>query len=44
MMSTPDKPPRMRRSTYNRLMDRLVAADGVVAERLVLLAGRLLEK
>jgi hypothetical protein len=34
----PDKPPRMRWATYNRLMDRLVAADGVADERLVLLA------
>jgi hypothetical protein len=33
----PDKPPRMRWATYNRLMDRLVAADGVVDERLRLL-------
>jgi hypothetical protein len=31
----PDKPPRMRWTTYNRLMDRLVAADGVADERLV---------
>jgi hypothetical protein len=31
----PDKPPRMRWATYNRLMDRLVAADGVADERLV---------
>jgi hypothetical protein len=31
----PDKPPRMRWVTYNRLMDRLVAADGVANERLV---------
>jgi hypothetical protein len=30
----PDKPPRMRWATYNRLMDRLVAADGVTEERL----------
>ena len=34
----PDKPPRMRWATYNRLMDRLVAADGVANE----LAARLL--
>ena len=39
----PDKPPRMRWATYNRLMDRLVAADGVADERLVL-AARLLGK
>jgi len=31
----PDKPPRMRWARYNRLMDRLVAADGVAEERLV---------
>src|SRR5262245_48138848 len=30
----PDKPKRMRWSTYNRLMDKLVAADGVTDERL----------
>ena len=28
----PDKPPRMRWATYNRLMDRLVAADAVTDE------------
>jgi hypothetical protein len=36
----PDKPTRMRWTTYNRLMDKLVAADGVADERLVLLAAR----
>ena len=36
----PDKPPRMQWATYNRLMDRLVAADDVTDERL--LAARLL--
>jgi hypothetical protein len=35
----PDKPPRMRWATYNRLMDRLIAADAVVDERLRLLVG-----
>ena len=30
----PEKPPRMRWATYNRLMDRLVAADAVTDERL----------
>jgi Phage integrase central domain len=29
-----DKPPRMRWATYNQLMDRLVAADGIADERL----------
>jgi hypothetical protein len=29
----PDKPPRMRWATYNRLMDRLGAADTVTDER-----------
>jgi hypothetical protein len=38
----PDKPPRMRWTTYNRLMDTLVAADGVADERLIPLASRLL--
>jgi hypothetical protein len=36
----PDKPPRMRWTTYKRLMDKLVAADGVADERLILLAAR----
>jgi hypothetical protein len=36
----PDKPPRMRWATYNRLMDRLVAADGVADERLIMLSAR----
>src|SRR6266508_3961066 len=30
----PDKPPRMRWTTYNRLLDKLRAADGVADERL----------
>jgi hypothetical protein len=30
----PDQPPWMRWATYNRLMDRLVAADAVTDERL----------
>jgi hypothetical protein len=34
----PDKPPRMRWATYNRLMDRLVAAGRVTDERLALAA------
>jgi hypothetical protein len=38
----PNKPKRMRWTTYNRLMDKLVAADDVADERLVLLAARLL--
>ena len=36
----PDKPKRMRWTTYNRLMDKLAAADGVADERLILLAAR----
>jgi len=36
----PDKPKRMRWTTYNRLMDKLVAADDVADERLILLAAR----
>src|SRR4029453_17705337 len=36
----PDNPPRMRRATCNRLMDRLVGGDGLADERLVLLAAR----
>jgi hypothetical protein len=38
----PDKPKRMRWKTYNRLMNKLVAADDVADGRLVLLAARLL--
>jgi hypothetical protein len=38
----PDKPKRMRWKTYNRLMDKLVAADDVADGQLVLLAARLL--
>jgi hypothetical protein len=38
----PDKPKRMRWTTYNRLIDKLIAADGVADGRLVLLAARLL--
>jgi hypothetical protein len=30
----PDKPPRMLWATYNRLLDKLRAADGVADERL----------
>jgi hypothetical protein len=39
----PDKPPRMRWATYNRVMDKLVTADDVANEQLVLLAARWLE-
>jgi hypothetical protein len=34
----------MRWTTYNRLMDKLVAADGVADERFVMLAARFLRK
>src|SRR5262245_47942088 len=40
----PDKPKRMRWTTYNRLMDKLVAADEVVDERLAPLLARWLEE
>jgi hypothetical protein len=30
----PDKPPLMRWTTYNRLLDKLRAADGIADERL----------
>jgi hypothetical protein len=40
----PDKPPRMHWTTYNQLMDKLVAADGVADQRLVLLAARWMGK
>jgi hypothetical protein len=38
----PNKPKRMRWTTYNRLMDELVAADGVADERLLTLAPGLI--
>jgi hypothetical protein len=38
----PNKPKRMRWRTYNRLMDELVAADGVADERLLTLAAGLI--
>jgi hypothetical protein len=40
----PDKPKRMRWTTYNRLMDKLVAADDVADERLLLFAAQLLKE
>jgi hypothetical protein len=36
----PDKPKRMRWTTYNRLMDKLVAADRLSDQRLIMLAAR----
>jgi hypothetical protein len=36
----PDKPKRVRWTTYDRLMEKLVAADDVADERLVLFAAR----
>jgi len=36
----PEKPKRMQWRTYNRLMDKLIAADGPAGSRLVLLAAR----
>src|SRR5262245_20314249 len=40
----PEKPKRMRWTTYNRLMDKLVAADDVADERLILLAAEWLDE
>jgi len=40
----PHKPPRVRWATYNRMMDKLAAADGVADEGLVLPAARLLDR
>ena len=37
----PEKPPRMRRATYDRLLSKLIAADGVADDRLLLLASKL---
>jgi hypothetical protein len=36
----PDKPKRMRWTTYTRLMDKLIAADRVADERLIMHAAR----
>jgi hypothetical protein len=36
----PDKPKRMRWTTYNRIMDELVSADRIADERLLKLAAR----
>jgi hypothetical protein len=36
----PDKPKRMRWPTYSRMMDKLVAADRLADEQLVVLAAR----
>jgi hypothetical protein len=38
--SYPDKPKLMRWTTYNRLMDKLVAADRLTDARIITLAGR----
>jgi hypothetical protein len=44
----PDKPKRMRWKTYNRLMDKLIAAerfaDRVADQRLIMLAARWMKK
>jgi hypothetical protein len=37
----PEKPPRMRGATYDRLLNKLIAADRVVDERMLLLASKL---
>ena len=37
----PEKPPRMRWATYDRLLDKLIAADRVADERMFLLASKL---
>ena len=36
----PDKPPRMRWRTYNRIMDQILAADRLADERIFALAAR----
>ncbi len=36
----PEKPSRMRWSTYNRIMDELQAADRLADERLIILAAK----
>jgi hypothetical protein len=37
----PEKPPRMRWATYDQLLGKLMAAEGVADERLVLRASKL---
>jgi len=37
----PEKPPRMRWATYDRLLDKLIAADRVADERMLLLISKL---
>jgi hypothetical protein len=37
----PEKPNRMRWSTYNRIMDELVAAESLADERIFIVAARL---
>ena len=37
----PEKPPRMRGATYDRLLNKLIAADRVADERMLLLASKL---
>jgi hypothetical protein len=37
----PEKSPRMREATYHRLLNKLIAADRVADERMVLLASKL---
>jgi hypothetical protein len=34
----------MRWVTYNRIMDKLIAAEGVADERLIMVAARLLRR
>ena len=40
----PDKPPRMRWRTYNRIIDRLMMAERIADARLILLAQRWLKE
>ena len=37
----PEKPPRMRWATYDRLLDKLIAANRIADERMLLLASKL---
>ena len=37
----PEKPSRMRWSTYNRIMDELIAADRLSDEGVIIMAERL---
>ena len=40
----PEKPLRMRWATYDRLLDKLIAANRIADERMLLLASKFVER